>query len=307
MGLRVMQALEEDEALPLFMTRKTLSLREAFTLFVELLARSATDPSFLKGIGRNPMASAYGKYTSARKAVEDLLCTKRESLLGSMAWQASFVEDIRSLPHYHALDLPSVERTDLCDVCNRHRHPCAYKIVLFGVRYDGLEVWQSARWDRSLPCDISKLGEDGWEGDAKKEDKVEYNSGSTCKMKTQVYHGMFHYKLKLLVRISRKLKREHGGKDVDGLMRDVEWVEAEFDRLERVMALVEGLLVEDKGSVARLRNQPIWSDEEDAHSRRHQTRLTDFGQGGRRRSRGYNPYSSSSGEEESDDDDFIVG
>jgi hypothetical protein len=61
-------ALElEDEGVPLFMTRKNLTLDQAFLLYVEMLARCIAVPSFREGIRRNPMASAYGRFTSAKR------------------------------------------------------------------------------------------------------------------------------------------------------------------------------------------------------------------------------------------------
>lgn len=61
--------MEEEEALPLFKTSKTLTLCKAFSYFVVMLARCAADPSLLKGIGQDPQTSEYaaGKTSTRRR------------------------------------------------------------------------------------------------------------------------------------------------------------------------------------------------------------------------------------------------
>jgi hypothetical protein len=130
---------------------------------------------------------------------------------------------------------------------------------------------------------------------------------------------MFHYKLKMLARVCRKLRQDHQGQDVKGLLNDVQWIEVEFDRLETIMQHVEGLMLDDRhaasSSTAKLLlpEHAIWSDEDESSGRR-QSRLEEFGtRGGRRRSRGYNPYSDDEGadgeggggdDEEDEEDEF---
>jgi len=44
---------------------------------------------------RNPQGKEYGKFTSGEKLVENLLCTKRESLVATMAWKREFLDDLQ--------------------------------------------------------------------------------------------------------------------------------------------------------------------------------------------------------------------
>lgn len=51
---------------------------------------------FRDGIERNALAKPYAKYTNARSTIEGEICTKRESLLGSMV---GAVRTAPALPH----------------------------------------------------------------------------------------------------------------------------------------------------------------------------------------------------------------
>lgn len=119
-------------------------------------------------------------------------------------------------------------------------------MVLFGKRYDAMTLWTSNhRWVKALPCSLEQLKYQGsgrpWiERHAKngrqegsEEDRATYLAGSTCKYKTQMYHGFFHYKYRLLVSVAKQLCKYGGSQDqVQALMADEEWVEREYNRLE---------------------------------------------------------------------------
>lgn len=75
-------------------------------------------------------------------------------------------------------------------------------------------------------------------------------------------------------------------------------VRRKLEPIATAMTSSERIEVVDERSSARLPERVIWSDnEEDSHLR--QNRLDEFGtHGGRRRSRGYNPYSDDEADEE---------
>ncbi len=68
--------------------------------------------SFLEGMQRNALAKAHARFTNARTTIEGEICTKRESLLGSMVRSCSAVHvpshpiSLPSLP-YHHLTVPT--------------------------------------------------------------------------------------------------------------------------------------------------------------------------------------------------------
>ena len=100
-------------------------------LYVEMLAHAHVDPSFVTSCAdvslRRPRvrsrqndASGRGRqtqthtpvsterikqYLSASRQVENLICTSRESLLGSGAWHADFVAALKSRPFYYVTDV----------------------------------------------------------------------------------------------------------------------------------------------------------------------------------------------------------
>eukprot|EP00624_Nannochloropsis_granulata_P004388 evm.model.NODE_31868_length_15142_cov_18.426628.5 len=224
-------AAEQGEMLPLFMQRKAMSTKEAFVLYLEMLARSVADPAFREGMRKNPMGERYGRFSNAKKKLEDLICTKRESLLGSMQWKLLWVEELRGRPRFEFFDILG-ERPDRCQVCGRRRHPCAFEVRLSGPRYDSMALWESRRWEEALPCRLEVLGtpegeEEGREAEEEEGEREEeeeegegeeeegkpvegkvggwWHAGSTCKYKSLCYSSMIHYKYYLLRRVARRL------------------------------------------------------------------------------------------------------
>ncbi len=71
--------------------------------YIEMLAYSLVDKFFIERMTsrsikspNDKMANNYIKYDNASLTIENLLCTTRESLLGSGAWNQEFKEIIQS-------------------------------------------------------------------------------------------------------------------------------------------------------------------------------------------------------------------
>ena len=50
------------------------------------------------------------QFLSAARQIENLICTSRESLLGSSAWKADFLAALKSRPFYYVTDVSLRER-----------------------------------------------------------------------------------------------------------------------------------------------------------------------------------------------------
>jgi len=89
--------------------------------YIEMLSRSLVDPTFITQCysgGRSPSSSSSSssgrgtpqKYSpqlfsnclSASRQLENLICTNRESLIGSGAWNNLFIEELQCRPFYQA-------------------------------------------------------------------------------------------------------------------------------------------------------------------------------------------------------------
>ena len=51
-----------------------------------------------------------GNYITATRQIENLICTNRESLLGSGAWNSEFYTQLQNRPFYHAISTIAVCR-----------------------------------------------------------------------------------------------------------------------------------------------------------------------------------------------------
>jgi hypothetical protein len=119
---------DEDDMLGAVLPmRRSFPRPEALRLYIEMLALSLVDPSFVQqmalvaqsggGGGRgNPQL---GDFVSASRQVENLICTNRESLLGSSAWRPEFLNQLCSRPFYSVNHLGAHSCGEKCEACGR--------------------------------------------------------------------------------------------------------------------------------------------------------------------------------------------
>eukprot|EP01032_Pedospumella_encystans_P009875 gene9875-11589_t len=173
--------------------RKRFSIPEAMQHYVELLAHTLIDPHYLQechnpvGNMRRPKHSTHqqrqdqrqltlqkSNYLSATRQLENSICTNRESLIGSGAWNKEFYAELQSRPFYSSgptllchdsrsgfgmsdgddqyeqMDLDKVK----CAACNRSTQRPDLQVYLFGSTYDAGKVWNSTKWDQHLPTEM---------------------------------------------------------------------------------------------------------------------------------------------------------
>jgi hypothetical protein len=78
-----------------------------------MLGLVLTDPVFALSLTDNRATHTEGggnvrnKYLNAARVVENLICTSRESLIGSSAWRGEFFDELCSRPFYTVLEVCS--------------------------------------------------------------------------------------------------------------------------------------------------------------------------------------------------------
>ena len=89
---------------------------------------------------------------SASRQVEDLICTYRESLIGSGAWNAEFCEELQTRPFYHAHrctdqmlsmlcksssgyddDHSGIQDPERCAACHRTKHQPDTQVIVYSI------------------------------------------------------------------------------------------------------------------------------------------------------------------------------
>mmetsp|Transcript_6062 Transcript_6062/g.9882 ORF Transcript_6062/g.9882 Transcript_6062/m.9882 type:complete len:1024 (-) Transcript_6062:2034-5105(-) len=163
------------------MFRKSLCTSEAIGVYIEMLLCLLTDPDYRQKydqctdgalhIGMSVSRSEKERiqsHCSAARTVENLICTSRESLLGSSVWKGEFFHELRSRPFFDitysrtheprgnkADDRGKVRGLERCDACGRESKCVGgYKIHFFGPTYDAPGLWSSRRWIEKLPSMI---------------------------------------------------------------------------------------------------------------------------------------------------------
>jgi Domain of unknown function (DUF4211) len=81
--------------------------------------------------------------------VEGKICTARDQAYGSMAWKKPVYEALKKTPFLRYNYDRELGTT--CEVCGRSGHPASSVTLLIGPEYDSSSVWNSRRWDQSLP------------------------------------------------------------------------------------------------------------------------------------------------------------
>jgi hypothetical protein len=119
---------------------------EAMKLYIEMLAVANLLPE-----GLDETHKDYCRFSSAAKQVEDLICTTRESLLGSGAWRHDFVEQLQSRPFY-SVSTCSSSHGSKCQACGRGSHNAVNIVFLYGNEYNARKVWTSSTWANEMPA-----------------------------------------------------------------------------------------------------------------------------------------------------------
>ena len=82
----------------------------------------------------------HANLSDAASLVEKLICSPRESILGTMAWKQGWLTDLKSRPRGRCVPLSQRELRSCgnCEACGRSNHPARFKMVLSGPEYDNL-------------------------------------------------------------------------------------------------------------------------------------------------------------------------
>ena len=260
------------EGLTMFASRRSYSREEAMRVYIEYLGRAHEDPSFVAHIAAEPESPDGRKFLAASRQIENLICTSRESLLGSGAWNKEFVAELQSRPFYSVENISAQKVLGRCLACNRTSHALGWKAALFGARYDAKRAFSVLRWDREMPDAIFLCSERGinsqhssarkkatqessededsddnaqdismkdkwwlkkWPRELNKEKESTWELGGHCRFRTQMYHTLLHYKFRLVLKVREKL--EKNDINVAKMVADTSFIAQEVNRFTQLM------------------------------------------------------------------------
>jgi hypothetical protein len=135
-------------------------LPKAFSLYLEYLGKSLLSPHFFQEFHRKSSSP----HLSATRQIENLICTNRESLLGSSAWRRDFLKELQSRPFFmHKRSTASQYFYDCgscggnegwdeerCQACGRTSQKPDHQVILFGPSYNATKSWES-HWREAMP------------------------------------------------------------------------------------------------------------------------------------------------------------
>eukprot|EP01036_Dinobryon_divergens_P029692 gene29692-38821_t len=150
-------AMHEEEAdysaVSALTGRRSFTQPEALRLYILLLGFCLVDETYLESVRKYPNREPHSSYLGASRQIENLICTSRESLLGSSAWKAEFLAQLSSRPFYTVSGVCSGPWMSggRCMACGRSSQRPDHKVYLFGSSYESKRCWESDRWDTLLP------------------------------------------------------------------------------------------------------------------------------------------------------------
>lgn len=128
------------------------------TLYLEYLGKCLLSESFYKDFHK----VSSSPHLSAARQIENLICTNRESLLGSSAWRADFLKELQARPFYMSKrSSPGSYFYDCgagssgwdeerCQACGRTSQCPDHQVILFGPSYIAGKAWES-HWVDYIP------------------------------------------------------------------------------------------------------------------------------------------------------------
>ena len=125
--------------------------------YIEYLGKCLISKSFIRDQGMKSSS----KYLSAARQIENLICTHRESLLGSSAWRQDFLKELQSRPFFMSQKQHSANYFNDCDgdhsggqekchACGRGSHAPDHRVSLFGPSYPAMKIWEG-HWVNCIP------------------------------------------------------------------------------------------------------------------------------------------------------------
>ena len=178
--------------LPLhFSFHSNQSLSEVFTVFVQMLASEIISPGFIKSCYSDQDTYFLG----SMKRIDDIVESKKMSVVSSSAWKPHFKHDLETYPHlkYYSVRADG----DQCEACCRKNRIATYQLELDGPVYDRIDLNIFPKHKDNL-----KPGQ-----------KNRYMMGRFCMTRCYLYHRLHHYKFNLLESLREEIEliREQEG------------------------------------------------------------------------------------------------
>jgi hypothetical protein len=164
----------------------TFKMSDAFKIFIQYLISCMLDPNFAAEVERKQ--DDY--FRPAVRKIHDDLFSKKEVIIRSSAWNAYFKSNLDRLPVFRSYKMSHPDGE--CDACKRSMHTASWQVVLEGVPYDATSYWK----DGPTAANPNPQREP---------EQYTYNLGRFCHKRTELFHRLHHYKIRLNEQIMEKM------------------------------------------------------------------------------------------------------
>lgn len=125
-----------------------LSLKHAFTVYIQYITSSFLDDQFLSQLEKDDDSMSY--FEPARRKVEHSLVDRKDLIIRSSVWGEEFCQDLDGFPGFSSNHcLVSID----CEACRRSNHASTFTVKLSGKPYDSHCLWN----ERETVCLLFKV------------------------------------------------------------------------------------------------------------------------------------------------------
>ena len=209
----------------------SFTLRQSFEVYLQLLVSACIDPDFYASLHADSEGETSQYFLQAALHVERQLLSRRDCLVATSVWEQTFSvcarhnrhnqraphehslveqDELISRPHFHSYsERALVEKGVRCEACNR-AHNASFVVTLSGTPYDSEALWAGHMTPLEL---LAQLQDQAGEGEqeqtppgASSEQEgavapVQFQVGSHCHKRAQLFHRLAHFKARLIVLI----------------------------------------------------------------------------------------------------------
>lgn len=128
--------------------RKSYPVPEAMAYYIEYIGKCLISKDAFRDAPKS------SPHLAAARQIENLICTNRESLLGSSAWRQDFLKELQHRPFYVHFKTAGHYFNDCndekCQACGRGTHRPDHRVSLFGPTYEAMRIWEN-HWIDLIP------------------------------------------------------------------------------------------------------------------------------------------------------------
>ncbi|KAF1320310.1 E3 ubiquitin-protein ligase mdm2, partial [Globisporangium splendens] len=238
---------DEQDFAAMRAAQQTREPSEWFAIYLEYIEECIIDADLDNKMRRRQSNIQYQLYKEAIHHIERAICSRRDTLRGSVAWPDDMVACLKTASSFRTSRCDAQQE---CDACNRQNHMATFSAHLGGVACDATELYRENWMQR---CLVVRLRKSMFVATPV---HGAFEMGSVCHARTLAYWQLLHAKRFwcILVDAKRKEFSDATGRIAKELRKPFH--KQEFGRYKRLLDAVDTFEMESRRSNVYMAN--VW-------------------------------------------------